>query len=278
MAVDRDTLVREYFDRGYDYEEIITTLREVHSKIISLRQLHRVLRNQNLYRRKYGCDTRDVISFVRSQLRSSGSSLGYRLMHQRCLQAGYRTSRENIRIILKLLDPIGVEERSKKVLRRRQYWSYGPNWVWHIDGYDKLKPYGFPIHGAIDGFSRRIMWLEVTSSNKDPEIICSFYLKCIKKISGTPRKIVADRGTENVHVAASQRFLRRNDQDNNSGEASFKYGKSVTNQRIESWWAMLRRTCTNWWINYFRDLIENDLFDTSNNVHCEVLNSVFIQF
>ena len=80
-------------------------------------------------------------------------------MHQRCLQAGYRTSRENIRIILKLLDPIGVEERSKKVLRRRQYWSYGPNWVWHIDGYDKLKPYGFPIHGTIDGFSRRIMWL-----------------------------------------------------------------------------------------------------------------------
>ena len=23
--------------------------------------------------------------------------------------------------------------------------------MWHIDGYDKLKPYGFPIHGCIDG-------------------------------------------------------------------------------------------------------------------------------
>ena len=23
-----------------------------------------------------------------------------------------------------------------------------------VDGYDKLKPYGFSIHGAIDGFSR----------------------------------------------------------------------------------------------------------------------------
>ena len=23
--------------------------------------------------------------------------------------------------------------------------------VWHVDGYDKLKPYGFPVHGCIDG-------------------------------------------------------------------------------------------------------------------------------
>ena len=27
----------------------------------------------------------------------------------------------------------------------------GPNWCWHIDGYDKLKPFGFPIHACIDG-------------------------------------------------------------------------------------------------------------------------------
>lgn len=26
-----------------------------------------------------------------------------------------------------------------------------PNFLWHIDGYDELKPYGFAIHGCIDG-------------------------------------------------------------------------------------------------------------------------------
>ena len=26
-----------------------------------------------------------------------------------------------------------------------------PNFVWHLDGYDKLKPYGFAIHACIDG-------------------------------------------------------------------------------------------------------------------------------
>ena len=27
----------------------------------------------------------------------------------------------------------------------------GPNFLWHCDGYDKLKPYGLCIHGCIDG-------------------------------------------------------------------------------------------------------------------------------
>ena len=26
--------------------------------------------------------------------------------------------------------------------------------MWHCDGYDKLKLYGFPIHGCIDGLAR----------------------------------------------------------------------------------------------------------------------------
>ena len=30
----------------------------------------------------------------------------------------------------------------------------GPKFVWHLDGYDKLKPSGFTIHGASDGYSR----------------------------------------------------------------------------------------------------------------------------
>ena len=28
----------------------------------------------------------------------------------------------------------------------------GPNYIWHADGYDKLKPFGITIHGCIDGW------------------------------------------------------------------------------------------------------------------------------
>ena len=33
--------------------------------------------------------------------------------------------------------------------------------MWHVDGYDKLKPFSFAIHSAIDGYSRKILWLHV---------------------------------------------------------------------------------------------------------------------
>ena len=41
----------------------------------------------------------------------------------------------------------------------QKYFSRGPNWAWHIDGFDKLKSYGFPIHGCIDRYSRGILVL-----------------------------------------------------------------------------------------------------------------------
>ena len=34
-----------------------------------------------------------------------------------------------------------------------EFWHVqGPNYVWHTDGLDKLKPYGFAVHGCIDGY------------------------------------------------------------------------------------------------------------------------------
>lgn len=61
---------------------------------------------------------------------------------------------------MRVIDPDGVERRKQRRLLRRQYAAPGPNFVWHIDGYDKLKPFGFAIHGAIDGFSRRFCGLK----------------------------------------------------------------------------------------------------------------------
>ena len=66
-------------------------------------------------------------------------------------------AREIVRILLKTLDPEGVLLRSRHRFRLRTYSVKGPNYVWHLDGCDKLKPFGFPIHGAIDGYSRRIL-------------------------------------------------------------------------------------------------------------------------
>ena len=53
------------------------------------------------------------------------------------------------------LDPVGVQERKAHPLKRRNLPEYWPSHFWHYDGYDKFKPYGFPIHGYMDGWSEK---------------------------------------------------------------------------------------------------------------------------
>ena len=43
---------------------------------------------------------------------------------------------------MKEIDPIGCELRRKRGIKRKQYINSGPNFAWHIDGYDKLKNLG----------------------------------------------------------------------------------------------------------------------------------------
>ena len=50
-----------------------------------------------------------------------------------------------------------------------------------------------------------------------------------------------------------------------------RYGSSPANQRIESWWSYLRRNHTNWWINFFKDMIERGVLNTANPLHMECL-------
>ena len=57
--------------------------------------------------------------------------------------------------LMREMDLEGCEQRKAKSPKRKSYFSSGPNYTWHVDGYDKLKPYRFPIHGRIDGWSRK---------------------------------------------------------------------------------------------------------------------------
>ena len=61
--------------------------------------------------------------------------------------------KENVRELLNILDPEEVELRARRRLKWRQYITKGPNHLWHIDGYDKLKQFAFCFHGTINGFS-----------------------------------------------------------------------------------------------------------------------------
>ena len=216
-----------------------------------------------LFRRCRKSNVTEVTQAVLQNLSRSAKSFGYRLMHQKLCADGFIVDRETVRILLKVLDAYGVELRSSHRLARRSYVSVGPNYLWHIDGYDKIKPYGFAIHGAIDGLSRKILWLRVASSNNNPKIIASYYMDCIRQLGLVPRAIRSDRGTENTIICGIQRFLRRNAENLISNKDSFVYGSSTRNQQIECWWSILRPSRLNWSINFFKDMCAENVVDTS---------------
>lgn len=64
---------------------------------------------------------------------------GYRWMYMKCKQHYIIIRKEDIRMLLSF---IGSHVRKARRLRRRQYFAQEHNFVWHIDSYDKLKPYG----------------------------------------------------------------------------------------------------------------------------------------
>ena len=109
-------------------------------------------------------------------------------------------------------------------LKRRTFCAKEPNNIWHVDGYDKLKPFGFCIHEAIDGFSRKIIWLEVSDTNNDSKLIARYYLDALKRIEKSPRILRCDAGTENSIICLLQQFFRNEGTDPFSGSRSVIVG------------------------------------------------------
>ncbi|XP_077864797.1 uncharacterized protein LOC144350485 [Saccoglossus kowalevskii] len=174
--IDREKLIKKYFNACYTNEEIIASLFLLHGNIVSLRHLKRLLKKYGLKRRKTITlpDIENIIAAIETELQSSGKCIGYKAMWKRLkLKYGLMVNRDLVLDLLNILDPEGIERRTKHRLLRRKYVVPGPNFIWHIDGYDKLKPFGFAVHGAIDGYSRKLLWLEVSSSNNNPGIIAT---------------------------------------------------------------------------------------------------------
>eukprot|EP00111_Clytia_hemisphaerica_P012157 TCONS_00035698-protein len=243
-----------------------------------MRKLKRILFSLGLARRKPNCSLAHVCDTLMTEIQGSGSLLGYRCMHQKLrVIHNIQISRNNVMNLQKAIDPIGVAERRARKLKRRRYITPGPNYLWHLDGYDKLKRYGICIHGCIDGYSRKLIWLEAASTNNCPAVVAGFFLNQVKSLKGTALNVRADRGTENSNIAGIQRLFRSNDNDFQAIEKSFRFGRSTSNQRIEAFWSQLKRSLTQWWMNFFKDMIDDGTFDESDEIQRECLKFCFLQ-
>lgn len=137
---------------------------------------------------------------------------------------------------------------------------------------DKLKPFGFAIHGCIDGFSRRMMWLHVASSYNNPSKIAEYYLACAENLGHTAQILRWDMGTKTFMLPHLHPFLV-----DPAANARVVFGRSTANQRIEAWWSILRRSVTNWWMNLFKDLRDLNFYNDGCVIQVQCLKYCFME-
>lgn len=269
---DMDELLRYYFQKGFSYKNILLFLSKYHDTEMCMRTLQQRLHYLGLKRRNVLYNIQEVRREIINNLNGPGCSGGYRSHWHSLRLKGIQVPRRVVEELCRELDPAGCQERKTHRLKRREYRNPGPNFAWHTDGYDKLKPYGFPIHGCIDGFSRKVIWLKVSRTNNDPAVIAGFYLEAVEELGGCPVILRTDTGTENTVIAAVQSYLRCDGQDEHAGAKAHVYGSSHSNQRIECWWSSFRKLRSNWWMNFFKDLVDRGAeLSTSNVLQMECL-------
>ena len=83
-----------------------------------------------------------------------------------------------------------------------------------------------------------------------------------------PQYLRTDCGTENGIIAGIQCFFLMS-------EDAHRYGTSVSNQRTENWWSHMRKGFTNWLIEFFKDLVNENIFIPGNQTHLECSWFVF---
>lgn len=114
----------------------------------------------------------------------------------------------------------------------------------------------------------------MANTNKNPKVIAYYYLTAIEELGFLPAVMRTDNGTENTIIELLQIGLRLRHNDNFAGTKSFFTGRSVRNQRIESFWGRMRQHSMDFYIQFFKSMQEKNLFDGSN-LHIQCLRYCF---
>ena len=176
-------------------------------------------------------------------------------------------TRKRVQDSLLRVSPHGSNSRRSTTINRRVYCVPSPNFLWHIDGLHCLIRWKIVIHGGIDGFSRRIVFLHASSNNR-AETVLELFLHATRDL-GWPLRVRSDKGGENVDVARAMLQKR------GTGRRSHITGSSVHNQRIERLWRDVFRCVGHSYYAMFYDLEDCGYLDPDNDADLFAIHCIF---
>ncbi|KAL4732819.1 hypothetical protein BDV11DRAFT_210668 [Aspergillus similis] len=198
-----------------------------------------------------------VMDTLRTEL-SIGQIEGYgrRMLYTHFKSQRLLISRDRLFSMYRELALEAVQRRLNDLQRHRgAYIVPGPNYIWSIDGYLKLTPYGIEIYAAIDAYSRYIIWVYVGVSSRTAVSVLRRFLDTLEVTATQPRFVRSDRGGETVLLAEAQHKLQQSCHPEISIRDCYLYGTSTANQKIEAWWLQLTRGVIVRYRTYFQGLV-----------------------
>ena len=137
-----------------------------------------------------------------------------------------------------------------------------------IDGNHKLIRWRLVIHGAIDGYSRLVLFLHCSDNNRASTVLQQFVGAV--QVYGLPSRIRTDQGLENVEIARMMLEQRGTDR------ASVLVGLSVHNQRIKRLWRDVFTAVAQLYHRLFYHLENLGILDPLDCHHLYALHYVYI--
>ncbi|KNZ52686.1 hypothetical protein VP01_3482g5 [Puccinia sorghi] len=133
-------------------------------------------------------DVETFLSFmIEIHQKTKGHSFGYRKIKQ-ILQTMFGIPFHNMAFALinKTLDPVGVYNRSKRILKQISFKKPGSNFIWSADGHEKLKKFGLMLWKFFSYFihSHKILGIYFNVTKNDPCHIGYYYLQLVRLCGG----------------------------------------------------------------------------------------------
>ncbi|KAG1906482.1 uncharacterized protein F5891DRAFT_928205, partial [Suillus fuscotomentosus] len=157
-----------------------------------------------------------------------------------CHEKSMSVSRTVVSSYFTIFEPELVRERKARCLKRRHFWAASVNNLFTVNQHNKWLRFGLSLHTGIELFSGCIMWICVWHSNRNPQLILSYYLDTVKELGYMPLITQSDLGTKNFGIANTQTLLHQNYNPDLQGTLQHHWMCSKKNDMPEIMWSQLR--------------------------------------
>ncbi|KAG2368383.1 hypothetical protein BDR07DRAFT_1372167 [Suillus spraguei] len=181
-------------------------------------------------------------------------------------EEGMSVSRSVVKSYFAIYEANLICQQKARHLQRRCFWAAGVNDIVAVDQHNKWLWFSLALHTRIKPFSGHIMWMRVWHSNRNLQLILSYYLDTIENLGHMPLVTQSDPRTKNFGIANGHTMLRQWYNSSLQGTLQHRWMRTKKNVMPEIAWSQLRHRFTLGFESLLDHRVEQDWYDSDNTL------------